>query len=898
MSSWHTLDPDAVTRALGCDPARGLTEAEAARRLEEGRPNELSGPAGRGTPEILKAQLFQTLVVLLLGAAGVSAALGNLEDAAAILAIVVLNVLLGFRQEHRAEKALAALTKLAAPEARVRRDGCVRDIPARLLVRGDIVLLEAGNIVPADVRILSAVNLRIQEASFTGESAPVDKGSAALAGEDLLPAERTNMAFAGTYVASGHGAGSVTATGMDTELGAIAGMIRSVAPEPTPLQRRMAQLGGSLAAAALALTAVVFLLGVLRGEPLGVLLLTAVSMAVAAVPEGLPAVVTIALALGAQRMLRRRALIRRLPSVETLGQVTVICSDKTGTLTENRMRVAVLEGTDGSLDAGEPGTADRTLLLAGGALCNDAILTPAAAEDPSLRVLGDPTEAALVEAAARSGLRKDELERDCPRVAEAGFDSARKRMTTVHALSGDPEILSACIGAEMHGAPYVVFTKGAVDGLLEVCTAVRTKGGLEPLTGPRRERILAANDRMAGDGLRVLGVAFRALPELPGRPSPESLERELAFLGMIGMTDPPRAEVPVAVRRCGDAGIRPIMITGDHARTALSIARSVGIAQDGPALTGAEIASLSDDDLALALGKASVCARMAPEQKLRVVTQLQRMGHVVAVTGDGVNDAPALKKANIGVAMGIAGTDVAKEAADMVLLDDNFATIVAAVEEGRAIYGNVRKFIRYILMSNFGEILVMLAGPFLGMPLPLLPLQILWVNLVTDGPPALALAVEPAEDDAMRRPPRPPSEHVLAGGMVRDILLGGLVVGLVSLGGGYVLWRGGSESWQTMVFSTLTVAQMGNVLAMRSERAPILRLGLLTNKPLLGAVLLTLGLQAALVYVPALQGVFGTVPLSPAEASVVLSLGGLVLVFQEAVKWRTRRRNPARGCAA
>jgi P-type Ca2+ transporter type 2C len=734
-------------------------------------------------------------VALLAVAAGVSVALGNLKDACAILAIVVLNVLLGFRQERRAEKGMAALSKLAVPAARVRRDGLVQEVPARLLVRGDVVLLEAGNLVPADVRILSAQNLRIQEASLTGESVPVDKGSAALAGEELLPAERTNMAFAGTHVASGHGAGAVTATGMDTELGAIAGMLRSVAPEPTPLQRRMAQLGGSLAAAAVALIAVVFLLGILRGEPVGVLFLTAVSLAVAAVPEGLPAVVTTALSLGAQRMLRRRALIRRLPSVETLGQVTVICSDKTGTLTENRMRVAVLEGADGSLDAAGSGTAARALLLAGGALCNDAILTRAAAEDPSLRVLGDPTEAALVEAAARSGLRKDELERDCPRVAEAGFDSGRKRMTTVHAVSPEPGVVAACLELLQGGAPrYVAFTKGAVDGLLEVCAAVWTSGGLEPLTGPRRERILAANDRMAGEGLRVLGVAFRALPDLPGRADAGSLERELVFVGMAGLIDPPRPEVPGAVERCRSAGIRAVMITGDHARTALSVAGSVGIARDGSALTGAEIAALSDDDLAVALGKASVCARVAPEQKLRVVSLLQRMGHVVAVTGDGVNDAPALKKANIGVAMGIAGTDVAKEAADMVLLDDNFATIVAAVEEGRAIYGNVRKFIRYILMSNFGEIGVMLAGPFLGMPLPLLPLQILWVNLVTDGPPALALAVEPAESDAMRRPPPPPSEHVLAGGMVRDILSGGLVVGLVSLGGGYVLWRGGSES--------------------------------------------------------------------------------------------------------
>jgi len=887
---WHALEPDAALGALGSHEIRGLTEAEASRRLEEEGPNELSDRGGRRAWETLKSQLFQAMVALLVFAAVVSAALGNIQDASAILAIVLLNVLLGYQQERRAEKAMAALKKLAVPVARVRRDGRVQEVPARLLVRGDIVLLEAGNLVPADLRILSTHNLRIQEASLTGESAPVDKGVAALAETELPPADRTNVAFAGTIVASGHGAGAVIATGMDTELGALAGMIGSIAPAPTPLQRRMTQLGGSLAIAAMALVGLVFLLGVQRGEPLGILFLTAVSLAVAAVPEGLPAVVTIALALGAQRMLRRRALIRQLPSVETLGQVTVICSDKTGTLTENRMRVALLEGAAGTLETGESGTVARTLLLAGGALCNDAILPNAEYEDSPLQILGDPTEAALVEAAARSGFRKDGLERDCPRVAEAEFDPCRKRMTTVHLLSPGTGAVSACLEPFLGEARYVAFAKGAVDGLLDICTAVWTRGGPEPLTGPWRERILAANDRMAGEGLRVLGVAFRTLPKIPGRADAGFLERGMTFVGMAGLIDPPRPEVPAAVERCRSAGIRPVMITGDHARTALSVAGSVGIARDGLVLTGAEIASLSDTDLEHALGKVSVYARVAPEQKLRVVSLLQRMGHVVAVTGDGVNDAPALRKSNIGIAMGMAGTDVAKESADMVLLDDNFATIVAAVEEGRAIYGNVRKFIRYILMSNLGEILVMLAGPFLGMPLPLLPLQILWVNLVTDGPPALALAVEPAEGDAMRRPPRPPSEHVLAGGMVRDILLGGLVVGLVSLGGGYLLWRGGSESWQTVVFSTLTVGQMGNILALRSERASIFRQGLFTNRPLLAAVLLTLVLQAGLVYLPALRGVFGTVPLSVPEALMVLSLGGLVLVFQEARKLGVRLR--------
>ncbi|MBC7093660.1 cation-translocating P-type ATPase [Candidatus Bipolaricaulota bacterium] len=899
MANWHCREISEVLARLGTNVEQGLSQAEAHRRLSEHGPNELIERGRRTFWRIVWEQLTAVMVVILIIAAAISAALGDYKDAGAILAIVVLNTILGVTQEYRAEKAMAALKKMAVPTVKVRRDGKVLEISARELVPGDLVLLEAGTIVPADGRLVESVNLRVQEAALTGESEPVEKRTEPLPDEKLPVGDRHNMVYMGTAVTYGRGVAVVTETGMRTELGRIAEAIQTVAHEPTPLQRRLEQLGRGLVVVVLAIVALVFLLGVLRGEDRKLLFLTAIGMAVAAVPEGLPAVVTIALALGAQRMLKRRALIRKLPAVETLGSVTVICSDKTGTLTENRMTVTVLDVLGQTLhfeallrkgmpvlDAAptappEPEKLSLALLVQAAALCNDAALQRT---DSGYKALGDPTEGALVIAAAQLGLMKPELERSFPRVAEAPFTSERKRMSTVHRVDASP-------GAPWGGAPYVVFCKGAVDVMLDVAAQVWAGERAVPLDDGLRQRILAANARLAQDGHRVLGVAFRPLAVLPEPVSEATLERELVFVGLVGMIDPPRPEVKEAVQTCRTAGIRPVMITGDHPLTAQYIARELGIADDGTILTGQELAEMAVADLEGAVEDASVYARVSPEHKLKIVQALQARGHIVAMTGDGVNDAPALKKADIGVAMGVIGTDVAKEASDMVLLDDNFATIVAAVREGRVIYDNIRKFIKYTLTSNAGEIWTMLLAPFLGMPLPLFPLQILWVNLVTDGLPGLALGVEPAERDTMRRPPYHPTENVFGRGMGWDILWVGLLMGLVSLLMGYWAWSLGRETWQTMVFTTLTLSQMGNALAIRSGRDSLWRLGLLSNRPLLGAVLLTFVLQMAVIYVPFLQRIFRTASLPPAELGVSLALSTVVFWGVEGRKWLARRRS-------
>ncbi len=907
FSGWHTLEPPEALLRLGVDGESGLTEEEAARRLAESGPNELAERGVRSPASILLDQFASVMVGVLLAAAAVSFAIGEIKDAGVILAIVVLNALLGFRQECRAEKAMAALKKLAVPTVRAIRGGRAIEVSARRLVPGDVFFLEAGNRVPADGRLLDAFSLKIEEAALTGESVPVEKCAGALPVEDLPPGDRTNMAYMGTLVTYGRGRAVATGTGMKTALGAVAGMLQAVGREPTPLQRRLAGLGRTLALAALVLVGVIFLLGLARGEGVRVMFFTAVGMAVAAVPEGLAAVVTVALALGAQRMLKRRALIRRLPSVETLGSVTVICADKTGTLTENRMRVVALEAggdrldlspVEGEAPVAPPGGAPEVrpafaLLLAAGALCNDAV---SAAPDAGPRgFAGDPTETALAAAAARFGLDKGTLDAAFPRVAEAPFDSDRRRMSTVHEFpppeSRFPKVLEALPGP-LGGYPparHVVFAKGAVDGLLDVSSSVLAAGRPAPLDADGRRRIAAANEAMAREGMRVLGLAFRPLDMSRPERGGGTLESGLTFLGLAGMIDPPRPEAGPAVRTCREAGIRPVMITGDHPLTALSVAGALGIADGGIAMSGSEIRDLDDEALAEVVERVSVFARVAPDHKLRIVTALQGRGHVVAMTGDGVNDAPALKKADIGVAMGMAGTDVAKEAADMILRDDNFATIVAAVAEGRVVYDNIRKFLRYILMSNFGEILVMLAAPFLGMPLPLLPLQILWVNLVTDGLPALALGVEPGERDVMRRSPRPPSGRILSRDMARDIVVGGGLMGLLALAAGYFYWQAGLETWQTMVFTTVTLSQMGNVMAVRSERDSLFRIGTFTNRPLLAAVALTVALQMVLVYAPGPGRIFRTVPLSPPDLALCVILSSGVFWGMELRKWIGRR---------
>jgi len=913
VTAWHQLDHDALYRELDSSPD-GLTAREVVERLERYGTNELEERGLRSPLSVLAGQFTEIMVVVLLIAAVISFLIGETTDAIMIMIIVVLNALLGFTQEYRAERAMAALKQLSVPTVRVRREGHVREVAATNLVPGDIVLLEAGARVPADARVIESVNLRVEEAALTGESVPVDKITAPLSGDSIQIGDRRNSVFMGTAITYGRGAAMVVETGMRTELGKIADMLQQVTDEKTPLQRRMAELGKWLAIGAFFLVLVVFGVGLWQGGGVQEMFLTAVSLAVAAVPEGLPAVVTIALALGAQRMVKRNALIRKLPAVETLGSVTTICSDKTGTLTENRMTVTVLDVAGERLDLSqrlertgavlrpdeepiaEP-DADMALLLAGAALANDATLELAEDGSGSYHSVGDPTEAALVVAAARLGMWKQEMDGYMPRVAEVPFTSERKRMTTVHKMERSPEDserpavrrIPDCLPA----SNYVAFAKGAVDSLLGICDRVWSEGAIEPLDDPWRQRIEAANDSLAQEGMRVLGVAMRPMDELPAEGDEDALERDCIFVGLTGMIDPPRAEVRAAVAECRSAGIRPVMITGDHPLTALHIARDLGIAtaeENGQVITGQQLAQMSVDDLDDVVGDVSVYARVSPEHKVKIVEALKKLGQIVAMTGDGVNDAPALKRADIGVAMGITGTDVSKEASDMVLLDDNFATIVHAVEEGRTIYENIRKFVKYTMSSNVGEILVMLLAPFLGLPIPLTALQILWINLLTDGLPGLALGIEPAAPDTMERPPHPPNESVLARGLGSYILWVGPLLGIVALLPGlldqFVLgFHLEGAVWQTMVFSTLCLAQMGNALAIRSDRLNLTQLGLFTNPALIGSIVLTFALQVAVIYVPFMQNIFSTVALTAPQFVFSLALSSVVLIVVELVKW-------------
>ena len=925
---WYKLDRDIVLERLSSDAQTGLEEVEAAERLKEYGPNELVERGVKNPWRILFEQFTETMVLILIVAAIISGLLGDLKDTVAIVAIVILNALLGFRQEYQAEKAMAALKKLAVPNVKVRRSGHLLELPASKLVPGDIIYLEAGSLVPADGRLLDSSNLRTQEAALTGESEPVEKTHLVMVESDLPLAERKNVVFMGTVVTYGRGQVVVTETGMRTELGNIAELIQSAGQESTPLQQRLDQLGKSLAWAALGLVLLVAVVGLLRGEELETMLLTAISLGVAAVPEGLPAVVTISLALGARRMLRRKALIRKLPAVEALGSVTVICSDKTGTLTENRMTVTVIDVAEQRIDLSEEIDKSRigdvftlpsgdalpsedqigflkekpalTLLLAAGALCNDAVLECEQDRPAHFYIVGDPTEGALVVVAARVGLGKSSLEASFPRLAEAPFDSSRKRMTTIHRMPEAIEDLPA--GFQMiwdwagwaGRVEHVAFTKGAIDGLLDITSNVWVEDRIEPMNKMWRQRIEAANSKLAQEGMRVLGLAVRSVDKVPQGSEAERLERDLTFIGLVGMVDPARPEVYQAVNTCRKAGVRPIMITGDHPLTARYIANELGISTGNGILTGQNLENMSQAELEETVEKVSVYARVSPEHKLKIVQALQNRGQIVAMTGDGVNDAPALKKADIGVAMGITGTDVSKEAADIVLLDDNFATIVAAIEEGRIIYDNIRKFIKYTMSSNMGEIWVMLIAPLLGMPLALLPLQILWINLVTDGLPGLALGVEKAERNTMRRPPYPPNENIFARGIGRDILWVGLVMGLLSLGIGYWYWRRDLPTWQTMVFSTITISEMGYVLAIRSQRDSLLSIGVFSNRSLVGAVLLTMLLQIAVIYVPFLQSIFKTISLSTVDLLICLGASSLLFVLVEIQKWILRfleRRN-------
>jgi Ca2+-transporting ATPase len=858
----HVLSVADAARRLAVDQQRGLSAAEAAARLARHGPNAIPEARGRGPLRMLLAQFTDFMILVLIAAAAVSATIGDLKDALAILLIVVLNALIGFTQEFRAERAMAALKQLVPAAAVVVRDGRHQSVRAADIVPGDVVVLEAGNLVPADLRLVDAKQLRVREAALTGESLPVEKHTAALAAPDLPLGDRLDMAFKGTTVAHGRGRGIAVATGAATELGRVAGMLAPGMRAATPLQQRLARFGRQLAIAVLATCAVFFAVGLLRGEPPLIMFLTAVSLAVAAIPEALPATTTIALALGARKMAEHNALVRRLPAVETLGSVTYICADKTGTLTLNDMRVDAIVAADGSAwrEGALPRGAPWDSLMRAIALNNDAQRK----EDGIF--IGDPTEVALVGAAAHFGFERGALEAATPRIAELPFDSTRKRMTTLH----------------RHDGHFLAYTKGAPESVLPRCIDALGPDGVRPLDPAA---LLARAERMASDGQRVLAVAQRPWPGAPHLADADTVERDLTLLGLVGLIDPPRPEAAAAAEACRSAGITPVMITGDHPATAEAIARRLGVAAgEGALITGAELASLSDEALAERVESIRIYARVDPSQKIRIVRALQDRGEFVAMTGDGVNDAPALNRANIGVAMGKGGTDVAREAASLVLLDDNFATIVAAVREGRRIYDNIRKVVKYIMTGNAAEIWTIFLAPFLGLPIPLLPIHILWINLVTDGLPALAMAAEPAEADIMARPPRSPREGLFAGRMWQHMLWVGLLIAGVSILVQAYAIRIGSAHWQTMVFTVLTLSQMAQVLAIRSERASLFRQGLLSNAPLLAAVVITFVLQLAIIYAPPLNAFFHTAPLSAGELALCLALSATVFVAIEVEK--------------
>lgn len=884
MNSPHTHTVEAVLADLRSSP-EGLSSAEAAARLAAHGPNELQETISRPAWKMLLAQFTEPMILILVAAALLSFFLGDVTEAIAILAIVLLFGLLGFFQEYRAEKAMAALKQLACPSVRARRDGALLEIPARHLVPGDIVQLEAGNIVPADLRLIEVVNLGIMEAALTGESEAVRKLIAALPGDSLPLGDRRNLAYMGTIVVHGRGIGVVAETGMRTELGRIAGMIQQIDEGRTPLQRKLAQVGKHLSFAGLAAALVLLAIGLLRGEHFGEMLLTSVSLLVAVVPEGLPAVITATLALGGRRMLKRHALIRKLPAVETLGSVTVICTDKTGTLTENRMTVTRLctlhhSRTPESQPPAPAIANDSELfpLLLTASLCNDAHLIFEESGQPP-RTIGDPTESALLVAAEHLGIATQSLADELPRSGEFPFDSDRKRMTTLHRTDqGDfplPEAMEA---------PLLAAVKGSPDGLIALATHVLDRGCIVPLTDEARIHFRRENEQMAHAGVRVLGFAFRPFEALPvGDARPDTVETHLVFCGLIGMMDPPREAVRAAIASSHSAGIQTLMITGDHPLTATAIASHLRLApehQEPGVLTGTELAALSDTDLEQRVESISVFARVSPQDKLRIVAALQKRGHIVAMTGDGVNDSPALKRAEIGVAMGITGTDVAKESSKMVLLDDNFATIVSAIEEGRTIYDNLVRFIKYSFGGNLGKVLVMMLAPLAGIgTMALRPLHLLWLNLLTDGLMGLGLGLESAEPDVMSRPPRKPDAAILDRPAILHVTWMGLFICASSLllAGAWHHFGWGHGEWQTVLFSAIGFAQIGQAWGLRALTRRAFRFG--SNPALVGLTLATLALQLGVIYIPALSRAFNLAPLSPAGLAATAALGALTFVL-------------------
>ena len=920
--AWYTYSDQKTLELLETDPKTGLNSETVTQRQQHYGPNEIEETAGRSNWEIFLDQFTNIMLIMLIIVAIISGILDVVElqktgatkggipfkDTIAIFSIVILNGLLGYLQETRAEKALAALKKLSSPQVQVIRDGRRTEVAAPQLVPGDIILIEAGDQLCADGQILEASNLQIRESALTGEAHPVTKTPLADGlEEETSIGDRTNMVFTGTEVIQGRAKVVVTNTGMETELGKIAQMLQTVENEATPLQRRMSQLGNVLVSGSLIFVAFVIIGGVLRAGwgLLQELVEISLSMAVAVVPEGLPAVITVTLALGTQRMVKRHALIRKLPAVETLGSVNVICSDKTGTLTQNKMVVQEVETIGGNYQitgngyepvgefvCSEGQTSINTnqygalqALLFTGVLCNDAHLSEEAGD---WTIIGDPTEGSLLALAAKAGLHPSDLEHQYVRVGEFPFSSERKRMSTI------------CQGSPTGNHPwpswqpepdhdYVMFTKGSPELILERCDSYQQGGRIYPLTEQAKEQVLRGNNGMAKRALRVLGFAYKPLEQIPDATEADSVECGLIWLGLVGMMDAPRPEVKAAVAKCRAAGIRPVVITGDHQLTAQAIAQQLGISQEGDhVLTGRELERLSQPELEQEVEQVSVYARVSPEHKLRIVRALQKQGKFVAMTGDGVNDAPALKQADIGIAMGITGTDVSKEASDMVLLDDNFATIVAATEEGRVVYSNIRHFIKYILGSNVGEVITIAAAPLMGLSgVPLIPLQILWMNLVTDGLPALALAVEPADPHIMERPPFSPKESIFARGLGSYIVRIGLIFSVISIS--LMAWAFNNahqpghdpESWKTMVFTTLCIAQMGHAIAARSSTRLAIEMNPFSNLYLWGAVIVTTILQLMLVYVAPLRAFFNTTVLTADQLGICLLFSSLMFVWVE-----------------
>jgi P-type Ca2+ transporter type 2C len=878
---FHTLTRDAAYELLSSSP-NGLTSSEASKRLLETGPNEIQAAKRISAWEILLEQFKNILVLILLGAAAISLFLDHGVEAIVIAVIVLFAVFLGFIQEYRAERAIEALRRMAAPTASVLRDGIEGKIPARDLIPGDVILLHTGDRIPADARLLEAVNLQLEEAALTGESVPVEKHIQLLSGDDLPVGDRKNMVYAGTVVTYGRGRALVVATGMQTEFGKIAQLLQTVETGKTPLQQNLDKVGTVLARAAFVVVAIIVAQGLLRGQPFIDMLIFGIALAVAVVPEALPAVVTISLAIGVQKMVKRNALIRRLPAVETLGSTSVICSDKTGTLTKDEMTARKIytagevfkvsgAGYEPSGMFSRNGNSDQTTnelkaLLTAAALASDATLVQ---EGDTWIIKGDPTEGALVVAAAKAGLHKPQLDIENPRINEIPFTSESKRMTTLHQTNGN----------------LTAYAKGAPEIILQDCDWLMTTDGVALLDGPGKDNLMAEARDMASEALRVLAITSKPNTTL------EDAQTGMTFLGLVGMIDPPRPEAKSAIAICEQAGIRPVMITGDHPVTAQAVARELGLLRNGGrVVTGIELEAMTDDQLQRDVENISVYARVSPSHKLRVVTAWQAHGHIAAMTGDGVNDAPALKKADIGIAMGITGTDVTKEAAAMTLTDDNFASIVAAVEEGRGVFGNIKKYLMYLLSSNIGEIGLMAGSALLGLPLPLTAVQILYVNLATDGLPALALSVDPPETDLMKRKPRNPRTGIFTRPVVTLMVLGGLWSTLINLG--LFIWAMNSGRSQaeamTMTFVSLVLIQFFKAYNFRSDRLSVLHKPF-ANKWLNLSILWEVVLLISIIYVPFLHDAFGTYYLPIGDWVVIIGLAFTIVPVLELAKWMERR---------